>query len=133
MMTLKKEDLPNEMDLKFIDITKDFQSLCIEHTNQKKDVYCQNCKELICAHCFIWGRHQNHKVLNKEHIQHSYQKFKENLDNLLKKIQEKVEGSSVDFFSTFLDSQIKKKENYFSQKISSFIEETIKRIKEFQE
>lgn len=132
MQTRKKEDFQTELQMRFLNVEKDFQKFCEEHQNQKKDVYCTVCKNLICAHCFIWGRHQNHKVLNKEHLVSSFSKYKAQLDQVLERVSEKIEGSSGEFIYQFLNEQIKKKQGYFSDKIKEFIGETIQKIKEMQ-
>lgn len=43
-----------------------WETACFEHKDQKKDILCRTCDEIICSHCYIWGRHIGHQVLNKQ-------------------------------------------------------------------
>ena len=47
-------------------------------------------------------------------------------------VNQKIEGSSNEFFNIFLQDQIVKKRGYFYKKIEQYINETINKIKEMQ-
>lgn len=38
------------------------QHYCQEHDHEQR-IFCQDCQELVCAYCQLYGRHKNHKCL----------------------------------------------------------------------
>ena len=41
---------------------------CKQHPMKPLDYYCLKCHEVICADCFIFGNHQEHKLSKKKEL-----------------------------------------------------------------
>ena len=43
-------------------VEKTSQHYCQEHDHEQR-IYCQECQQLVCAYCQLYGRHKTHKCL----------------------------------------------------------------------
>lgn len=43
-------------------VEKTSQHYCKEHDHEQR-IYCQECQQLVCAYCQLYGRHKTHKCL----------------------------------------------------------------------
>jgi hypothetical protein len=43
-------------------VEKPSQHYCQEHDHEQR-IYCQECQQLVCAYCQLYGRHKSHKCL----------------------------------------------------------------------
>ena len=64
-------------------------------------------------------------MLNKEYISLSFDKYRNELSQVVARVDRKIESSSGEFLRTFLNTQIQKKEQNIFLSIDKYINESI--------
>lgn len=84
------------VNMALMDMLKDSHehAHCPEHPSKPLDYYCLKCFCLICADCFIFGKHQEHKLSKKKELKDLNSYLISTLDNLYKKNEgfEEIKG-----------------------------------------
>jgi hypothetical protein len=100
------ESFPVNVALAELVKSPETNDICQEHPTKPLDYYCLKCFTLICADCFIFGKHQEHKLSKKKELKDLNSYLISTLDNLYKKNEHFEALKSFDDVEGFLAMKI---------------------------
>lgn len=95
---------------------------CETHATKPLDYYCLKCHVVICADCFIFGEHQEHKLSKKTELKDLNNYLISKLDDYFRESPDFAELKLSDQVETFLAEKIENKLKKSQQRVDSQLE-----------